>query len=109
VQEHGLDGLAATTWFGPFFVDRIGADRLARAGAVVDDLVGAVRLDLVPDPWDAAPRTLLDAKRRAMEMLAPSGIFAEVDFRPSPRHRPTPGPRWSPPSWNGKLSRGKKP
>ena len=95
LKQYGLLGLAPRTYFGPDIVELIGRariDALALPMHWFDD--GTVRIDLVPEPWNAAPEDLVEPWRAAMEILRPSEVFSTGYVHPSGMLIPRRGKRW---------------
>ena len=92
-RANGPLGLGTRTYFGGEILSLIDHSLLLATPASVTELPwGGIRIDLADDLWDLDQSTLLQRWQRAMEHLAPSGIFAEpvfdkdnrtVDFKPS--------------------------
>jgi uncharacterized protein YjbI with pentapeptide repeats len=78
--EHGPGGLALRTCFGPRWIRQLGESRLAALAPPAmlrRSPNGCVCIDLVADPWDADVQSVLRSYERAMDVLRPSGVFAE--------------------------------
>ncbi len=95
--EQGPSLLFARNFFGARFVELAGGDDIfAGSGFDVRKLPnGAIRLDLLPQPWEQAPAALKQAQVRALAWLERLGLRAPPDDE---RGHPTgKAPRWAPP------------
>ena len=78
LRRHGLDGLAVRSWLGPDLRAVLDPGPLEAAGAILTPTAwGGLEVDLVPDPWQAAPAVLADAKTRLDGALRAQGLLGE--------------------------------
>lgn len=78
LRRHGLDGLAVRSWFGPDLMAVLDPCPLEAEGVVLTPTAwGGLEVDLVPDPWLAAPGVLADAKTRLDGALRAQGLLGE--------------------------------
>jgi hypothetical protein len=77
LRKQGLIGLAPRTYLGPDVVELIGRARIDALALPCQWLDGGgVRLDLVPEPWDATAEDLVKPWRAAMAILRESEVFS---------------------------------
>lgn len=93
LQQFGPLYPGARNWYGLHMQKLLGAERLRAAGGVLSETAwGAVRFDLVAEPWLAEIETLEQRQREAIAALAPAQVLG--DYRvPNDIQR---GPRWKP-------------
>jgi hypothetical protein len=100
MHTQGLMAILPRTWFGPMLVERVGRERLLGIRGAREEAWGGIRVDLVPEPWNAGFKELEAAKEVAMEQLRPSGMFMEVGFKDDGGFtKKEPAPKWTPPDW----------
>jgi len=76
-EDFGPGGLGLRTYIGPRFVQLFGHALLLATPAVVAELPwGGIRVDLVEQPWQAAPSVLTSAWQAAMDHLRPAQLFS---------------------------------
>jgi hypothetical protein len=92
LQKFGLRSLSTRTFLCAELVKRLGRPKLAQCGAVEELAWGGARLDLVSPPWEADAAGELRARARALDLLAPSGLFG--DYRRVKFEKP--GAKWTP-------------
>lgn len=87
LQDLGIEGICARTYFGPHLVSLVGADRIRAAGG---RLVGPrAILDLAPEPWKTELATLAARQAEVTTAFEPAGVFCDLAER-------RPGARWTP-------------
>lgn len=102
----GVPSIEARTWFGPLLVERIGLDLLLGIEGAVEQEGGILRVDLVPEPWNASFKALASRKAEVLARLRPSGMFMDVacDDHGGFKKRDA-APKWTPPDWTLRLKR----
>jgi len=93
LQEFGPLYPGARNWYGLHMQRLFGAQRLRRAsGVFVETPWGAVRIDLVADPWKADIETLETRQREATAVLAEAQVLGDYSDPDEVRR----GPKWIP-------------
>lgn len=78
VREFGPRSLCARTWLSSTLVQMLGRERIEACGLEIRETAwGGLELDLLPDPWSSTIRKLESKRKKAMEILAPAGIFGD--------------------------------
>jgi hypothetical protein len=96
LRQYGLLGLAPRTYLGSDVVELIGRERIEGLALPRQWFEGGgVRIDLVPEPWDAKAEDLARPWREAMAILRESEVFSTGQVTsPHGRVIPKRGKRW---------------
>jgi hypothetical protein len=79
LRQYGLIGLSPRTYFDASLVELIGRERIERLPVPHRRFEnGGDRVDLVPEPWHAAPEELVEPWRAAMAILRESDVFSTI-------------------------------
>lgn len=106
IYAKGVLAINARTWFGSLLVERIGRARLLGLEGARESESGVIRIDLLPEPWNASLVDLARRKEEVMDHLRPSGMFMDVEIDDNGDYtKMSPAPQWTPPDWTLRLKR----
>ena len=89
-RNFGPRSICARTFLGPMLVGLIGRENLDDCGVASDTRWGGVEVDLLAEPWRYGIREIGKARKRALALMAKTGIFG--DYSLARKYKP--GPRW---------------